>query len=178
RPVSLDAVVRQAVELTQPRWRDQAQREGRTIAVALELRPTNPVLGDAVALREVLVNLIFNAVDAMPRGGDLTLAVHPAGAGAELSVRDGGQGIPPAIQRRMFEPFFTTKGEHGSGLGLAMVRKVVASHGGRIDVRSAPDQGTTVAIWLPTTDAPAEPVAAAAVGAGPARVARIVVVDD
>src|SRR5207237_9157871 len=137
-----------------------------------------PVLGDAVALREVLVNLVFNAVDAMPRGGDLTLAVHPAGAGAELIVRDTGQGMDPAVQRRIFEPFFTTKGEQGSGLGLAMVRKVIASLGGRVDVRSAPGVGTTFSIWLPTTDAPAEEVAPTAVGAGPARIARIVLVDD
>jgi len=82
------------------------------------------------------------------------------------------------VQRRIFEPFFTTKGEHGSGLGLAMVRKVVDAHGGRIDVRSAPGAGTTIAIWMPATDAPAEETAVAAGGAGPARVARIVVVDD
>lgn len=178
KPVGLDAVVRQAVELTQPRWRDQAQREGRTVAVALQLGPTRPVMGDAVALREVLVNLIFNAVDAMPAGGELVLAVQPVGAGAELTVRDTGVGMAPAVQRRIFEPFFTTKGEHGSGLGLAMVRKVVASHGGRVDVRSQPGVGTTFALWMPTTDAAAvdgEPVGGTGV---PARVARIVVVDD
>jgi signal transduction histidine kinase/CheY-like chemotaxis protein len=177
-PVALEAVARQAVELTQPRWRDQAQREGRTIAIGLRLQPARPVLGDAVALREVLINLIFNAVDAMPEGGDLTLAVQPAGAGAELTVRDSGQGMSPAVQRRVFEPFFTTKGEHGSGLGLAMVQKVVAAHGGRVDLRSAPGEGTTVALWLPATDAPAEERVESAAGAGPARVARIVVVDQ
>jgi signal transduction histidine kinase/DNA-binding response OmpR family regulator len=177
-PLSLEAVVRQAVELTQPRWRDQAQREGRTIAVGLQLQPTRPVVGDAVALREVLVNLIFNAVDAMPGGGDLTLAVQTAGAGAELTVRDSGEGMPAAVQRRIFEPFFTTKGEHGSGLGLAMVQKVVAAHAGRIDVRSVPGHGTSFALWLPTTDAPAQEGAAAPAGASPGRVGRIVVIDD
>jgi signal transduction histidine kinase/DNA-binding response OmpR family regulator len=178
KPVSLERVVREAVELTQPRWRDQAQREGRTIAVGLQLQPARPVLGDAVALREVLVNLIFNAVDAMPEGGDLTLTVQPAGAGAELTVRDSGHGMPPAVQRRIFEPFFTTKGERGSGLGLAMVQKVVASHGGRVDVHSAPGSGTTFTIWLPATEAPAEDGSAPSAQPARDRVARIVVIDD
>ncbi len=176
-PVSLEEIVRQAVELTQPRWRDQAQREGRTIAVGLQLQPTRPVMGDAVALREVLVNLIFNAVDAMPEGGELTLAVQPAGAGAEMTIRDTGQGIPPEVQRRMFEPFFTTKGEHGSGLGLAMVRKVVTSHGGQVEVRSSSRRGAAFVLWFPTTAVPTEerPVA---IAGGPTRIVRIVLVDD
>jgi signal transduction histidine kinase/DNA-binding response OmpR family regulator len=179
RPASLEALVRQAVELTQPRWRDQAQREGRTVDVDLHLQPTRPVMGDAAALRDVLVNLIFNAVDAMPGGGRLTIGLAPAGAGAELSVRDTGVGMPPAIQRRVFEPFFTTKGEKGSGLGLATARKVATAHGGRLDVNSEPGVGTTFTLWLPTTDALA--VAAeehAPAGAAAGRIGRIVVVDD
>jgi signal transduction histidine kinase/DNA-binding response OmpR family regulator len=178
QPLSLDQVVREAVELTQPRWRDQAQREGRTIAVSFQLQPTRPVEGDAVALREVLVNLIFNAVDAMPEGGQLTIGVGPAGAGAELTVRDTGHGMPPAVQRRIFEPFFTTKGERGSGLGLAMVRKVIASHGGRVDVTSSPGVGTTFAIWLPTTEAAVAEAGPTDAPRSAGRVGRIVVVDD
>ncbi len=179
RPVDLEQVVREAVELTQPRWRDQAQREGRTIAVSLQFQPTRPVAGDPAALREVLVNLIFNAVDAMPEGGELAIAVTPAGAGAELAVRDTGQGIPPSVQRRIFEPFFTTKGERGSGLGLAMVQKVVASHGGRIDVSTELGRGTTFRLWFPVTDLRGSGQEDGGRAAQPAgRVARVVVVDD
>jgi signal transduction histidine kinase/DNA-binding response OmpR family regulator len=178
RPAVLEALVRQAVELTQPRWRDQAQREGRTIDVDLQLRETRPVMGDAASLRDVLVNLIFNAVDAMPSGGRLTVALAPAGAGAELTVRDTGVGMPPAIQRRIFEPFFTTKGEKGSGLGLATARKVASAHGGRLDVASEPGRGTTFTLWLPTTDAPAEAAEEERGGPMAGRIGRIVVVDD
>jgi signal transduction histidine kinase/DNA-binding response OmpR family regulator len=178
KPLSLEAVARQAVELTQPRWRDQAQREGRTVAVDLRLRPTRPVNGDAAALRDVLVNLIFNAVDAMPAGGTIAIGLGPAGAGAELTVQDTGVGMAPAVQRRVFEPFFTTKGEQGSGLGLATARKVVVAHGGRIDVRSEPGAGTTFTLWLPTTDAPADAAEEGPAQVAAGRVGRIVVVDD
>jgi PAS domain S-box-containing protein len=179
RPVRLDELVRAVVELTQPRWRDQAQREGRTIEIALALAPGLATLGDAAALRDVLVNLVFNAVDAMPVGGRLTLGLAPAGAGAELSVRDTGVGMPAAVVRRVFEPFFSTKGERGSGLGLAMARKTVVAHGGRIDVASTPGQGTTVTIWLPTTaDVAAGEATPLSDAEAAGRVGRIVVVDD
>src|SRR5207247_3251332 len=130
----------------------------------------------AVSRREVLVNLIFNAGHAMPEGWQLTIGVAPSAAGAELTVRDTGHGIPPAVQRRMFEPFFTTKGERGSGLGLAMVRKVVASHGGRVGVASEPGRGATMTIWLPTTESAAETTGSAEGPVALGRVARIVVV--
>ncbi|TAK20790.1 MAG: response regulator [Chloroflexota bacterium] len=178
RPVSLGEIARQAIELTQPRWRDQAQREGRTIAIGLRIEPTLPVLGDPSSLRDVLVNLIFNAVDAMPNGGTLSIQLAPAGAGAELTVRDTGVGMPLALQRRAFEPFFTTKGDKGSGLGLAMARKVVTSIGGRIDVASLPGEGTTFTLWFPTTDAPDAVEPESVDGAMPSRSARIVLVDD
>jgi CheY-like chemotaxis protein len=136
------------------------------------------VLGDAASLRDVLVNLIFNAVDAMPTGGRLTIGLTAAGAGAELTVADTGVGMPPAIQRRVFEPFFTTKGEKGSGLGLATARKVATAHGGRLDVASEPGRGTTFTLWLPTTDAPAEAPEEERGGPTAGRIGRIVVVDD
>jgi signal transduction histidine kinase/DNA-binding response OmpR family regulator len=191
RPVVLEQLVREAIELTQPRWRDQAQREGRTIDVDVQVPPMPPrvrVVGDAAALREMLVNLIFNAVDAMPAGGRLTIGLATAGDGAEVSVRDTGVGMTDAVRRRIFEPFFTTKGAGGSGMGLAMVRKIVAAHGGRIDVESAPGLGTVFRIWLPATEAPDTDDGAAgagaagagpdAAGAPPARIGRVVVIDD
>jgi DNA-binding response OmpR family regulator len=181
--------VREAVELTQPRWRDQAQREGRTIDVDVQAQGSAPVTvnGDSSALREVLVNLIFNAVDAMPDGGHLAIGLAHHERGVALSVGDTGHGMTDAVRRRIFEPFFTTKGAAGSGMGLAMVQKIVAGHGGQIEVDSAPGAGTTMRIWLPATsmvdasdDAAGDQDGASAAqeGAEPGRIGRIVVVDD
>ncbi|MBM4416816.1 MAG: response regulator [Chloroflexi bacterium] len=179
QPFALATVIAEAIEFTRPRWREQAVREGRTIEIETHLTPTRPALGEAPAFRDVLVNLIFNAVDAMPHGGTIAIGLAPAGGGAELTIRDTGMGMTPALQRRIFEPFFTTKGERGSGLGLAMVRKVIASLGGHIDVTSAPGDGTTFTIWLPATDRPAPTTAAQSTAdQRPRRLGRIVLIDD
>jgi CheY-like chemotaxis protein len=127
--------------------------------------PTIAVLGDATRLHQLLMNLATNALHAMPEGGTLTLrltaetvaearrldhgSLHP-GNYALLTVRDTGTGMTPAVQARMFEPFFTTK-EHGkgTGLGLALVRAIMADHGGAIRVQTAPGAGTQVDVYLP-----------------------------
>ncbi|MAG36372.1 MAG: hypothetical protein CL878_09025 [Dehalococcoidia bacterium] len=155
-PVDLEAVCRQAVELARPRWRDEAQAQGRTIAVMVDAKPSPPVQGDPAALREALVNLIFNSVDAMPTGGHLTLHQRAADdGGVMLKVIDTGIGMPAHVRDRVFEPFFTTKGAEGSGLGLAMVQRVILSHEGRITVESSPGRGTTFSLWLPAAPATA-----------------------
>jgi CheY-like chemotaxis protein len=150
-------------------------------------------LGDPVALREVLVNLLFNAFDALPAGGAVSLAVRGgrratdgrAPEWVELDVADTGTGIPAEIHRRIFEPFFTTKGDRGSGLGLAMVRKVVEAHGGTVAVESSPGQGTTFRLRLPpgagqAGPAPAPPAGETVQGLSEEAVPplRIVLVDD
>jgi len=173
RPVDLAAIAREAVQLARPRWQHEAQREGRTIDVRLELEPVPPIRGDPAALGEVLVNLLFNAIDALPKGGTIVVGVQPervtAGASNHLSVpvvdlwvQDTGTGIPEEIRPRIFEPFFTTKGPQGSGLGLAVVRKVVAAHNGTIAVDSVVGRGTTFHLRFPAALAAAEPAAAGA----------------
>lgn len=107
-------------------------------------------------MQQALLNLVINALDAMPSGGTLELGLRPLARGkeegAELTVRDDGIGMPPDVQNRMFEPFFTTKGEKGTGLGMAMVGTIVRRHGGTISTESAPGSGTEVRIWLPSSD--------------------------
>ncbi len=161
RLVDLPDVIQEAVQLSRPRWQGEAQRGGRTIDVDLRLSRTWPVLGDPVALREVLVNLLFNATDALPYGGSIEVGARdlpivaaspdgvPVPQRVELWVRDSGTGIPEDVQARIFEPFFTTKGAQGSGLGLPMVRKVVEAHGGSVSLESAHGAGTTFRIVLP-----------------------------
>src|SRR5262249_42742558 len=150
--------------------------------------PVPPIRGNAAELREVFLNLLFNAVDAMPNGGTITLGVHtPAehnGTGAaapldemvECFVRDTGVGMATEVRRRAFDPFFTTKGARGTGLGLSVVYGIVSRHGGRVQIESHENVGTTVVLHLPvfqgsSATRPPEP--------GPVEIssARILVVD-
>ena len=176
-PVSLKRLVEQAVTLTKPKWKDQAQAAGATVEIALELEAVPPVAGEESALREVLTNLIFNAVDAMPAGGTLTLRTTRRGDTAVIEVADTGTGMTAVVRQRCLEPFFSTKGERGTGLGLSMVFGIVQRHSGSLDIRSAPGQGTAFIITLPLQDAPPEAAAAAPVRAAQ-RPLRVLVVDD
>jgi PAS domain S-box-containing protein len=142
-PLQINDVVAQAISLSQPRWRDQAQASGQTIRVTAELGQVPHIGGRPAELREALANLIINAVDAMPQGGTLTLRTRQDGASVVVEVADTGTGMPPEVRDRVFDPFFTTKGERGTGLGLAMVQGIVEQHQGEISVASEPGQGTT-----------------------------------
>ncbi len=178
--IDLKQLVEQTMLLTQPRWQDQAQAGGAQITVQLDLRPVPPVLGIETELREALMNLIFNAVDAMPAGGTLTLRTYTTGQHAVVEVRDTGTGMTDVVRERCLEPFFSTKGEHGTGLGLAITHGTVRRHGGTLAFTTAPGQGTTFTISLPVRQDPAPEVpqeapAADGSSSGPL---TILVVDD
>jgi signal transduction histidine kinase len=157
-PVNLNDLVAQAISLTQPRWRDEALARGITIAIRTTPGEIPPIRGNAPSLRELLVNLLFNAVDALPEGGTITVGTRAEGDRVVLTVADDGVGMSEEVRRQCLDPFFSTKGERGSGLGLSMVRDIVARHEGEIDIDSAPGQGTTLAIALPTAPPGTEPV--------------------
>ncbi|GIV97604.1 MAG: hypothetical protein KatS3mg057_2261 [Herpetosiphonaceae bacterium] len=148
-PVNLNAIVEEAVELTRPRWRDTAQASGVPITLNLDLAPLPLIPGDPAGLREMLTNLILNALDAMPDGGTLRIVTEQQAEVVLLHMSDTGVGIAPEVRDRIFEPFFTTKGIQGHGLGLAMVKAIISHHGGKIDVMSSPNSGTTFTIQLP-----------------------------
>ena len=182
-PVDLNLLVPQVVNLTRVRWSDMPLQNGVVIEMRTDLAPDLPaILGIESEIREALTNLIFNAVDAMPAGGVLTLRTRRIdAAGAEsvaIEVSDTGVGMDEDTRRRCMEPFFTTKGERGTGLGLAMVYGTVQRHNAEIEIDSAPGQGTTLRILFPipsaTTAAPSSSLAPAA---GPARM-RLLIVDD
>jgi CheY-like chemotaxis protein/anti-sigma regulatory factor (Ser/Thr protein kinase) len=139
------------VRLTAPRWRDAAQAVGAPVSVSVNvaLNGDDDIMGWPASLREALINLVFNAIDALPRGGSLQLAARDADDHVIIEVIDSGTGMSPEVAARVFEPFFTTKGERGTGLGLAMVYGIVERHGGRIDIDSAPGRGTTIRLSLP-----------------------------
>lgn len=147
--VDLHQVIEQAIVLTQPRWKDQMLAAGATIRIELDLQEVAPVNGSATDLREALINLLFNAVDALPEGGEITIGTRQNGDVVELFVRDNGVGMTEEVRQRCLEPFFSTKEKQGTGLGLAIVYGVVQRHGGTIEIESAPQQGTTVRIRLP-----------------------------
>ncbi len=174
-PVDLPKLITQAVALTRPRWRDQAQAGGATIELKTELEPVPLIAGEEAALREVLTNLIFNAVDAMPQGGTITVRTRASGDGARLEVSDTGIGMSEEVRGRCLEPFFSTKGDRGTGLGLSMVFGIVQRHAGKLDIQSEPGRGTTFLITLPPhLAAQVEAVAKADVRRG----LRMLVVDD
>lgn len=131
------------------------------IQVVRDLHPVPPTICDAGQLAQVFLNLLTNARDAMkPQGGTLTVSLHGDERMIVLTVRDTGSGIPDAIRDKIFEPFFTTKGAlggsatPGTGLGLAVSYGIVKSHGGTVEVESAPGQGTTMRVRLPVVSTP------------------------
>jgi signal transduction histidine kinase len=177
-PVNLNALVEQAVALTEPKWKQQAQTSGVTVSIRTELPEMPAIAGDASDLREVLTNLIFNAVDAMPKGGTITLATRQRGEQVVvLEVSDTGTGMTEEVRRRCLEPFFSTKGEGGTGLGLAIIYGIVQRHGGSVEIESELGKGTTFRMRLPVYTG--QPVAAEEAKAETARVSlHVLVVDD
>jgi PAS domain S-box-containing protein len=180
RTVDLTTVVRETALLTAPRWRDAAQAEGRPISLYVEAEGQPMIQGSPAQLRELMTNVIFNAVDALPDGGTIRLRVVVEDGHAVVEVVDSGVGMTAEVQERVFEPFFTTKGESGTGLGLAMVFGIVEQHGGHIRVRSAPGAGTTFRITLPLAESAVDalPTKHTPVQTAAARTLRVLVVDD
>jgi signal transduction histidine kinase/HAMP domain-containing protein len=192
--IELGRVIRGVLELTQARWRDLPQERGAVIELHTDLvNPAVAIMGAENEIRDALTNLIFNAVDAMPDGGTLTLrtttAVRPVkrdGASATeppaevacLEVSDTGVGMDPETRRRCLEPFFTTKGERGTGMGLAMVYGMAQRHGAELEIDSAPGQGTTVRLVFPRAPHSANETGRQLALGLPVRPLRILIVDD
>ena len=178
-PVNLAKLVQEAATLTQPRWRAQALAAGSTVTVRLELEPTPDVPGNAAELREVVANLIFNAVDAMPEGGTITLLTRRTPQGrACLEVVDTGIGMTEEVRRRCLEPFFTTKDATGKGLGLSMAYGIVTRHDGELQIDTAPGNGARVCICLPAVEGTATGDAAPEESPRLGRALRVLLVED
>jgi signal transduction histidine kinase/ActR/RegA family two-component response regulator len=180
-PVDLSRLGQQVKDLSRARWSDMPQQRGLVIELVTELAPgLPPVMGVESEIREALINLVFNAVDAMPEGGTLTLrsrATQPAGAQVQVEVADTGVGMDDETRRRCLEPFFTTKGERGTGLGLAMVYGVAKRHSADLEIESVPGAGTTVRLTFQAAAGVQVQPASYAPQAARSRL-RILVVDD
>ena len=175
--VDVVGCVEEAVALTQPRWKSQALASGITINIQTDFQGAPCVAGDAVEIREALTNLIFNAVDAMPTGGTITIRAAADGDMARLEVEDTGTGMTEDVRARCTEPFFSTKGPHGSGLGLAMVAAIVDRHRGSYSIESEPARGTRFSLRLPQRATRTAGTADAQSDSRPRRL-RILVVED
>ena len=151
--VDLARLLIEVSQFTAPKWRDGPQMEGRSIALTVDTLGPAYTLADANDIRELLTNLVFNAVDAMPTGGHIVLRARQVGSEVELEVVDTGVGMHRDVSARIFEPFFSTKGDQGTGLGLSIAAEIVERHGGAISIDSEPGRGTTVHVSFPSVDA-------------------------
>src|SRR5262249_18597149 len=178
-PLDLTQIVRDALDITQSRWREEPVSRGIGVEGRTQLDPVPPILGDASELREALTNLILNAVDAMPTGGTLTLTTQSTENHVDVVVADTGVGIPSDLREKIFDPFFTTKGPKGTGLGLSLTYGIVSRHGGAVTVESTEGRGSTL-VLSSRSAATVEPPAAVAprAASGPVRPLRCLVVDD
>ncbi len=175
-PLHVQELINDVIILTEPRRRIVPDPHNQPITIRTRIAPDLIVQGNPTELREVLTNLIFNAADAMPQGGQITIIAGTEKERIVIMVQDEGHGIDPAIQARIFEPFFTTK-TTGSGLGLALVKNIIEADGGEINVSSHVGRGTRFTILLPT--ATTMTASAPAPVAPPVnRTARILIVDD
>ena len=169
----LATVAGEAIEIAQAAWADR--EVGGRIEVVRELAPGVTIEGIAGEVREALLSLLGNAVDAMPAGGRLTVASRRSGDEALLEVRDTGVGMTTEVRERAFEPFFSTKGTRGSGLGLSEVYGIARRHRGRAEITSEPGCGTIVRLRLPVAGTAAPPAAAAP---APSVARRVLLVED
>jgi CheY-like chemotaxis protein len=149
-PLSINEIIAEVITVTQPRWKDQPQKKGIQIDLARGLEDVPSIIGNPSELREVLTNIVFNAVDAMPEGGRITLSTHHQEDWVEVRIADTGIGMTEEVKRKIFDPFFTTKGVTNSGLGMSVSYGIIKRHGGEILVESEPAKGTSFVLHLPT----------------------------
>ncbi len=175
--VDINTIIRDSIEMTKPRWKDESQSRGIHIEIASSLQDIPFVSGNASELREVLTNMIFNAVEAMPEGGKIEIRTFQKRRGIYIQISDTGVGIAEEAKKRIFEPFFTTKPFTNTGLGLSMSYGIIKKFGGEIEVESRVGRGTTFTITLPVgEEEKEETVGPQFVKKG--RKARILVIDD
>lgn len=150
-PVDLADVIKSSIEISTPKW--QSKKTG-PIEIETDIEAPGMVmtLGNISELREVALNLIFNAVDAMPNGGTIRVGTRRDERHAYLWVEDSGVGMSKEVLAKIFEPFYSTKGDNGTGLGLSASHGIIENHGGSINVKSEPGKGTRFEILLPLHD--------------------------
>jgi PAS domain S-box-containing protein len=174
--VDLLEALTEAISMTQPKWHDEALAEGLHIAVEQKFQAVPMIACHSGEIREVVTNLLFNAIDALPQGGKIVVSAYSHDEKAVFEVRDDGIGMTEEVRTRCMEPFVTTKGERGTGLGLAMVYGIVQRHHGDIEIESKLGEGTLVRVRLPFYRGVSDPALPG--DSGVTRKLKILLVDD
>ncbi len=157
QPVDINEIIKESIILSANKLKISTQLKGKQVQLHTEFGDQLVVKGNPVELKEVFTNLLLNAYDAMPNGGDLYITTKKTDdSNVQIIIKDTGMGMPEEIKNKIFNPFFTTKGEKGTGLGLSIVYKTVASHSGNIKVESEINKGTTFTINLPFSSEPVQ----------------------
>jgi len=175
--VDVNSIVKDSIEITKPKWKDEVQSRGIHIEMVSNLEGIPPVSGSASELREVVTNMIFNAIESMPEGGMIKIHTFPKRKEVFIQISDTGIGITEEVKKKIFEPFFTTKPFSNTGLGLSMSYGIIKRFGGEIEVESKVGHGTTFTIILPIGgEGREEAISPSTIKKG--RKARILVIDD
>ncbi len=175
--VDVNSIIKDSMEMTKPKWKDEPQSRGIRIEMVSNLEEIPSVSGNGSELREVITNMIFNAIEAMPEGGKIEIRTFKKRRDVFIQISDSGIGIAEEAERKIFEPFFTTKPFTNTGLGLSMSYGIIKRFGGEIEVESKVGQGTTFTIILPIGgEEKEEAVSPHTIKKG--RKARILVIDD
>ena len=147
--VDLNEIIEHTLEFTKVRWNNEAGAKGIKINIQKELSLISPIEGSGSELREVFINIMNNAIDAMPKGGQISIKTFVDNSHVVVLVKDSGIGIPKDVRDRIFDPFFTTKGVQSTGLGMSASYGIINRHRGTITVDSVEGQGTTFFIKFP-----------------------------
>jgi PAS domain S-box-containing protein len=143
-------LIRQSIDFTMPRWKNEAQARGITYKMDTEgMKNVSSILCNPTELREVFINLIINALDAMPEGGSLSFSTWSGDDTVFVSISDTGEGMSEEVRKNIFDPFFTTKSPVGTGLGMSMAYGIITRHGGKIEAESELGKGTIFSLQIP-----------------------------
>lgn len=153
--LNLNSIITDAVSITEPRWKEEMKVDGKKIEIKTCLDNIPAVKGNEAELNDMITNLIFNAVDAMPEGGRISVSTYLQEDNVILEFSDNGIGMSEDTKRKCLEPFYTEKGSEGSGLGLATVQGVTSRHNGELSIESKHGEGTTFCIALPIAESTA-----------------------
>lgn len=145
--INIKEIIKDVIQLANPRFEEQ--NTNSKINVVLSLEDDTETFGVKSDIHEMILNLVLNAADAMPSGGNLEISARKMGGHIEIIVKDNGSGMSKEVYTHCMQPFFTTKGAKGTGIGLTMVNSTVINHNGTIEIESAPGVGTTFKIILP-----------------------------
>jgi PAS domain S-box-containing protein len=176
--VDVNELIEHSLEFTKVRWKSEAEAKGLSIRILKDFSPLPPVLGSASELREVFTNLMNNAVDSLPEGGDIAIRTRADGSYVEVEIEDTGVGIPDSIRGRIFDPFFTTKGPQSTGLGMSVCYGIITRHEGAISVDSEEGRGSAFTVRVPIREGEKALEREVNAPAGEGRKAAILVVED